>query len=68
MTKKRISVGASALAQSRVRALSARRDNIVSFELADNIGLEDDHVRQCGVISGVAPSRHRQAALGVICS
>ena len=27
-----------------------------------------DHVRQCGVISGVAPSRHRQAALGVICS
>jgi hypothetical protein len=27
-----------------------------------------DHVRQCGVISDVAPGRHRQAALGVICS
>jgi hypothetical protein len=27
-----------------------------------------DHVRQCGVISDVSPGRHRQAALGVICS
>lgn len=30
--------------------------------------LRNGRVRQCGVISGVAPGRHRQAALGVICS